>query len=84
MQAPSLVLVMVCITIRQQSIRWQVDMVDPVIAADGSTYERTAIQQWLQQHNTSPVTGVALAHTRLVPNIVVRQAITYQQQQQWE
>ncbi len=30
-------------------------MIDPVIAADGHTYERVAIDQWLQHHHISPV-----------------------------
>ena len=50
-------------------------MVDPVIAADGHTYERSAIQQWLQTKSTSPVTRLPLAHLRLVPNVLVRTAI---------
>jgi len=31
-------------------------MIDPVIAADGFTYEREAIELWLQGHDTSPRT----------------------------
>ena len=53
-------------------------MVDPVIAADGRTYERTAMEDWLQ-HHTSPVTGDQLLHTRLVPNVVARAAMSHQQ-----
>ena len=53
----------------------QVMMVDPVIAADGHTYERAAIQQWLQTKATSPVTSVLLKHTRLVPNVLAKTAI---------
>ena len=53
-------------------------MVDPVIAADGHTYERAAILEWLQTHSTSPVTLQALPHTRLVPNVLVRTAIARQ------
>ena len=30
-------------------------MSDPVTAADGMTYERAAIERWLQEHGTSPV-----------------------------
>lgn len=40
-------------------------MADPVTTADGHTYDRQAIQQWLQINNTSPKTGLALANTRL-------------------
>ena len=50
-------------------------MTDPVIAADGRTYERAAMEEWLQQHDTSPVTGTKLRHLRLVPNVVARGAI---------
>ena len=47
-------------------------MRDPIIAADGHTYERIAMQKWLLQHNVSPVTGVQLRHTRLIPNVLIR------------
>ncbi len=53
----------------------QAMMVDPVIAADGRTYERRAMELWLQQHDTSPVTGHKLLHGRLVPNIAARAAL---------
>ncbi len=53
----------------------QVVMVEPVIAADGHTYERAALQEWLLQHVTSPVTGDFLAHMRIVPNVLIRSAI---------
>ena len=53
----------------------QVLMVEPVIAADRHTYEKSAIQIWLHQHDTSPVTGKALAHRRIVPNILIKGAI---------
>ena len=56
-------------------------MSEPVVAADGHTYEKTALQEWLQQHNTSPVTGVTLAHTRLVPNVLIRSVLARHQQQ---
>ena len=35
-------------------------MVDPVVTADGHTYERVAIEQWLQMHDMSPMTGEPL------------------------
>ena len=50
-------------------------MVEPVIAADGHTYEKAAIQTWLQQNSISPVTGDVLAHTRIVPNVLIKRAI---------
>ena len=50
-------------------------MIDPVITADGHTYERSAITAWLQMKNTSPVTNSALPHTNLVPNFALKSAI---------
>ena len=32
-------------------------MTDPVITEDGFTYERSAIEHWLKDHDTSPKTG---------------------------
>ena len=32
-------------------------MSDPVVTSDGQTYERTAIEDWLKTHDTSPLTG---------------------------
>eukprot|EP01052_Picozoa_sp_SAG31_P022893 SAG31_NODE_1846_length_7103_cov_82.594946_7_plen_357_part_00 len=43
-------------------------MVDPVVAADGQTYERQAVEAWLADHETSPMTGEPLAHKVLIPN----------------
>ncbi len=51
---------------------------EPVIAADGHTYERAAMQHWLQHHPTSPVTQALLPHTRLVPNLLIKGAIASQ------
>ncbi|CAI5962389.1 unnamed protein product [Closterium sp. NIES-64] len=35
-------------------------MRDPVITADGHSYERAAIEKWLMHHDTSPMTGKGL------------------------
>jgi len=35
-------------------------LTDPVIAADGNTYERAAIEKWLSKTQTSPLNGEAL------------------------
>ena len=43
-----------------------------MVAADGHTYEKTAIEDWLQRNDTSPVTKQPLRHKRLVPNVVIR------------
>ena len=50
-------------------------MRDPVMCADGHSYERTAIATWLQSHATSPNTNLPLAHLLLVPNIALRNSI---------
>lgn len=44
-------------------------MREPVIAADGYTYERSAIENWLRAgRNTSPMTNAPLTTTQLTPN----------------
>eukprot|EP00877_Chromochloris_zofingiensis_P005642 jgi/Chrzof1/15079/Cz09g26130.t1 len=50
-------------------------MNDPVITSDGSTYERPAIIEWLQTHDTSPLTGVTLDRNVLIPNRALKEAI---------
>ncbi|CAK0819269.1 unnamed protein product, partial [Prorocentrum cordatum] len=47
-------------------------MTDPVVSADGYTYERAAISRWFRASTKSPVTGQTLPHTDLVPNQSVR------------
>ena len=32
-------------------------MEEPVVTQDGQTYERHAIEYWLRDHDTSPLTG---------------------------
>jgi len=54
----------------------QTVMREPVTAADGVTYERAAILNWLQTgHTVSPVTGSPLAHPGLKPNAALADAI---------
>lgn len=48
---------------------------DPLLAADGHSYERRVIVQWLRTHRTSPVTGQVLAHRLLTPNHALRGVI---------
>jgi len=50
-------------------------MLDPVIAADGHAYERTAIERWLTKKTTSPLTGEELQNSFLAPNIILRRQI---------
>ncbi len=40
-------------------------MADPVVAADGQSYERAAIERWLADNATSPATGAAVASRAL-------------------
>lgn len=53
-------------------------MRDPVIAADGHTYERHAMQAWLTHDTSSPVTGLQLSHKRLIGNLLIKSAIVSQ------
>jgi hypothetical protein len=43
-------------------------MENPVFAADGYTYERRNIEEWLKSTNESPITKESLPHQNLVPN----------------
>jgi len=48
--------------------------VDPVLAVDGFTYERDAIELWFRQSDKSPVTGVKISRA-LFPNHALRGAL---------
>ncbi|XP_073122139.1 U-box domain-containing protein 35-like isoform X2 [Henckelia pumila] len=50
-------------------------MTDPCVAADGYTYERVAIEMWLEKKNTSPKTHLSLPHKSLTPNYTLLSAI---------
>jgi len=50
-------------------------MKDPVVCSDGHTYERSAIQRWLQRNSTSPRTNLPLASNALIPNHSLRSII---------
>eukprot|EP01126_Amoeba_proteus_P043780 TRINITY_DN4827_c0_g2_i3.p1 TRINITY_DN4827_c0_g2~~TRINITY_DN4827_c0_g2_i3.p1 ORF type:complete len:334 (-),score=85.59 TRINITY_DN4827_c0_g2_i3:94-1095(-) len=49
--------------------------VDPVLLADGYTYEKSAITDWLQDHNTSPITDEVLTSRIMLPNNTIKQKI---------
>lgn len=51
-------------------------MEDPVIAADGRSYERSAIEEWLELHTTSPMTNKVLSHRWLTPNLALKNLIS--------
>ena len=56
-------------------------MNDPVICADGETYEKTVIEEWIQEHTKmkkkliSPVTGEEMQHPFLTPNFSIKTLI---------
>mmetsp|Transcript_73925 Transcript_73925/g.210993 ORF Transcript_73925/g.210993 Transcript_73925/m.210993 type:complete len:190 (+) Transcript_73925:625-1194(+) len=53
-------------------------MHDPVVLADGHTYERRHIERWLSQKKTSPMTGESLSketENLMFPNHALRNAI---------
>ncbi|KDO32118.1 hypothetical protein SPRG_03336 [Saprolegnia parasitica CBS 223.65] len=50
-------------------------MTDPVVTADGQSYERAAIERWLTDHDTSPATNQRLPSRALLPNVALKKAI---------
>lgn len=54
-------------------------MDDPHVAADGFTYERRAIEAWLERYDVSPVTKQRMTHFNLTPNMTLITAI-----QEWK
>lgn len=63
----------------QQALKCPITLeyfVDPVIAADGHTYEREALLTWLASKNKSPITGLPLdRNAPLIPNHTLRSFI---------
>eukprot|EP00434_Breviolum_minutum_P014757 symbB.v1.2.013011.t1/scaffold914.1/size160365/4 len=60
---------------RQKNCDPSLHFAHTVLAADGFTYERQAIEKWLSMHNTSPMTGAVLAHRYLTENFALRHLI---------
>jgi hypothetical protein len=50
-------------------------MEDPVVCADGHTYERAAVTEWLATHDRSPKCNTVLEHKFLIPNHSMRKQI---------
>ena len=53
-------------------------MSDPVMSADGFTYERSAIETWFRNSGStplSPLSGKALPNRHLIPNNALKSAI---------
>lgn len=46
-------------------------MQDPCIASDGYSYERVAIEMWLNENDVSPLTKTRLPDKNLVPNLAL-------------
>ena len=51
-------------------------MLHPVVAPDGHTYERTAIERWLAKKRTSPMTAAPMGSGGLVPNHALKSMIS--------
>lgn len=56
-------------------------MEDPVIAADGYTYERAVIEGWFKKSDISPMTNQRLPSKALIPNFALRSSIQEYQMQ---
>ncbi len=51
-------------------------MTDPVLCADGQTYERATIERWFEEHDTSPITGAPVSDRRTrITNNALRSVI---------
>ena len=50
-------------------------MEDPVLTADGHSYDRESISTWLRNHDKSPVTGLRLPNKVLTPNNSLRNIV---------
>ncbi|KAH0451400.1 hypothetical protein IEQ34_018699 [Dendrobium chrysotoxum] len=50
-------------------------MNDPYVASDGYTYDRKAIETWLNMNDKSPMTNLPLPSVNLIPNHSLRSAI---------
>ena len=50
-------------------------MADPVLAADGHTYERAAIGRWFHKSNASPMTGQRVKSREVLPNFTIKSMI---------
>jgi hypothetical protein len=48
---------------------------DPVMTCDGNSFERKAIELWLEKRDVSPINGEKLSATNLLPNFALKQLI---------
>ena len=49
--------------------------IDPVVAADGHTYERLAFARWMNERQVSPLTNLPLKSTNVVPNTALKKLV---------
>lgn len=57
-------------TLMLQCVFW-----NPVVAADGHTYEESFIREYVKHHGTSPATQHAMDDNTLIPNVSVKQHV---------
>ncbi|CAF1446772.1 unnamed protein product [Adineta steineri] len=50
---------------------------NPVVAQDGHTYERQAIEEWIRKYGTSPLTNQQLSLEHLVSNYAIKKVIDH-------
>ncbi|MFA6408739.1 MAG: ankyrin repeat domain-containing protein [Gammaproteobacteria bacterium] len=50
-------------------------MLEPVVAADGESYEREEITRWFTAHDNSPKTNAILPHKNVTPNNAMQRTI---------
>ena len=48
-------------------------MKEPVILADGHTYEKVVVEKYLEDHDESPRTGEKLKHKSILPNLMAEE-----------
>ena len=46
-----------------------------MVMSDGHSYERADIEAWLRRSTTSPLSGLPLDNSALIPNRALKQAI---------
>ena len=56
-------------------------MIDPVMDTEGNTYERSAIEDWLNRNPTSPISRSPLQIKDLLPNRALKEAIEKMRQE---
>ncbi|KAL3927889.1 MAG: hypothetical protein SGBAC_012889, partial [Bacillariaceae sp.] len=56
--------------------------VDPVVDHEGNSYEKRAIEEWLEQNSTSPITRNPLTLDQLFPNRALKNLIAESQEEE--